>query len=669
MKNLKLFVSFLLLLAFKTNSYSANDSTYEQRRNAYIDSALINFGHHAIPLQAYRNVPVDSATLSSILNGLPTNGTADFDIVQLVRVLYLSNGQYDTAVMSVLNTLPFWLTNHEVLRDYWSENHMCQWMTSDFLLHERYSRPIDSRLHYRMLHYLQLKVQYGFYEFLSTDYGPYCLSGLLNLADFAQDPEIKSLATQASQKLLTDLLMATNSLGTCYPTAGRNYYGKYETPYDQNYNSLIWLLTGFGQQQTSASHSGGFLASSSIPVDGIIQSWKPHLDTTLIIGHTLEAGFTINDTLNPTDKILFQWSSGAYFAPEVSQATAQLLTDSNMWTHPDFSTFSVFQSTPPSQFSALSTSLNYASESSIICNDTVKIFKDNTVVLSSVQNFWPGKWGFEEIPCVANVGTTAVFTASGKVIANFENRAATNENNDLPAVTQRSNVALVMYRPDIKLRNLGIKDPEVSLHWIDSVFDEVRNDSTWLLGRQGNGYVGVRRGCIQVINTLRACSEPNGQTWVIMVGDSSMYGSFNNFQAIIDSSSYAENWIYDSVKGEWTYQAQITIDGNTVAYSWQGDTNVVGPTTAVENVTTEHHFNIFPNPTTNIVTLDLSSFDNDLVTIKAVNMLGQELYRHDLISAGSKQEAINTSGWADGMYLISVESAQHLTTEKLIKKQ
>jgi len=34
-----------------------------------------------------------------------------------------------------------------------------------------------------------------------------------------------------------------------------------------------------------------------------------------------------------------------------------------------------------------------------------------------------------------------------------------------------------MYRPDIKLPLLGYNDPEVSLHWIDSVFDEERNDS------------------------------------------------------------------------------------------------------------------------------------------------------------------------------------------------
>ena len=209
----------LALLALSNKTFAANDSIYEARRLAYIDSSLAHFNNQAITLQAYKGVPVDTGTLNSMLSQLSTDGTADFKIVQLVRILYLSNGQYDSAILSVLNTLPFWLTKNEVVRDYWSENHMCQWMTSDYLLHEKYHRPIDSRLDYRMRHYLRLKVQYGFYEFLSTVYNPYCLSGLLNLADFAQDAEIKSLATQASQRLLTDMLRTANTVGTSFPTA------------------------------------------------------------------------------------------------------------------------------------------------------------------------------------------------------------------------------------------------------------------------------------------------------------------------------------------------------------------------------------------------------------------------------------------------------------------
>ncbi len=670
MKNYYALFICIALSVFCTKTYAANDSIYEQRRNAYIDSCLANFSTFDITLQAYRGLPVNAAAFDTMVAQLPTDGTADFEIVQVVRILFLSNGQYDSVALPVLSKIPFWLTSGDMLFDYWSENHMCQWISSDYLLHQKYNWPVDSRLNYRVKHYLDLKVQYGFYEFLSTDYAPYCLNGLLNLADFAQDTIIKNLAIKASQRLLTDLLMATNNIGTCFPTAGRNYYGKYETPYDQNYNNLLWLLTGFGQQQTRPSPGGVVLASSSLPVDGIISSWSSHLDTTLIVGHTLENGFTINDSLSTCDKVLFQWSSGAYFHPEVAQQTAQLLTDSNLWHNPAFSMFSIFQLTPPAEFVQDAQALSYVSESSVICNDTVKIFKHNTVTLSSVQDFWPGKLGYEQIPCVANVGTTAVFTASGKILANFESRSATNENNDLPYVKQQSNVALLMYRPEANLPTIGYKYPQVSLHWLDNTFDEERNSGSWILGRQGNGYVAVLRGCMDSVNTLRVCQMPNGQTWVIVVGDSSMYGGFDNFESVIDSSQVQESWVFDSSSQQWTYQAQITVDTITIGHAWIGDSTLVGPTTGIENAGNEGaSFNIFPNPTQNAVTVDLGLFGREPITLMVTNMLGQQVYSATFAKGDSPRQSINTGKWADGMYLISIETQHEVVTKRLIKNQ
>ena len=175
---------------------------------------------------------------------------------------------------------------------------MIMWMSSDWLLHEKYGKIVDSTLDQRLRHYLHLKVQYGFYEFNSSVYGPYCLSGLLNLADFSQDVEIKTLATQAAQRLLKSFLLETNDKGTYFPVAGRNYYGKYDTPYDQNHNNLIYLLTGFGEAPSQASHAGGFLSTSSIPVDSVINSWTPIVNTHFTLGHTLQDGISnINNTM------------------------------------------------------------------------------------------------------------------------------------------------------------------------------------------------------------------------------------------------------------------------------------------------------------------------------------------------------------------------------------
>ena len=189
---------------FKTTL--ASNAVYEQRKQDYTDSSLINGGGTKLILQAYRGLPLDTADLNAMLSDISTGQTSDFDIIELIRILYLTNGTYDAAILPVILAVPYWVNNGDLVRNYWSENHMIMWMGSDWLLHEKYNKPIDNRLEARLKHYLQLKVQFGFYEFFSSVYGPYELSGLLNLADFSQDTVIKNLATQASQLLLKDFL-------------------------------------------------------------------------------------------------------------------------------------------------------------------------------------------------------------------------------------------------------------------------------------------------------------------------------------------------------------------------------------------------------------------------------------------------------------------------------
>ncbi len=643
-------------LAFLLNQQAfGGNPAFEQRRSDYINTALSNFSSDAITLQAYSGAPLDLAVLNNLINHISTNGVADFDIVKLVRILFFTNGAYDTLILPALNSIPYWVTKGDTLRGYWSENHMIQWMSSDWLLHERYGRSIDATLDHRLRHYLRLKVQYGFYEFFSSVYAPYCLTGLLNLADFAQDVEIKDLATRASQQLLKDLLMITNDKGVFFPAAGRNYYGKYETPYGENHNNLIYLLTGFGQAPLSASHAGGFLASSSLPVDNVIASWTPDIDTLYHIGHSLDSGLVINSALSPAGRVMFQWSSGAYFHPDVAEETAQFLVDSNLWHHIDFTAFRPFSGLSVPLIVSLSNSLRAASESSVLSEASVAIFKRQSITLSSIQNFWKGKVGYQQFPCVANIGTTAVFTASGKIELPWDARPESNANEHLPYVCQKKNVALVMYRPE----PYGIEgvlpfhNPEVALHFNEPDFDEVKNDSMWLLGRQGGSYVAVRRHCMGEIDSVKACYMDDGQTWVIVVGDSGMYGSFNNFQSVIGQSEYEEKWYFDTLASQTVYYAKIMVDTIAIEYAWGVDGSMG---TGFENTKiATGRFSVFPNPTHDNLTLDLSHFANQSLTINVVNATGQVVY-HETGHNLNAPKYISIRGWADGMYFIMVEN-------------
>jgi hypothetical protein len=658
------------LLLICLNANAGNNAQYEQRRADYVDTALASLTGTKIILQAYKGVPVDTNLLNAKLSNIATGVTSDFDIIELVRILYLQPGVYDSKILPVLYSVPYWVTKGDTVRNYWSENHMIMWMGSDWLLHEKYNKPIDANLRNRLVHYLDLKIQYGYYEFFSSVYTPYCLSGLLNLADFAQDNEIKTKATLASQGLLKELLMLTNDKGVFFPVAGRNYPGKYKTPYGQNHNNLIYLLTGMGEAPKGSSAAGPFLASSDIPVDTVISSWTPVMDTLIHIGHSLDSGFVLNSGMSFVDKVVFQWSSGAYFHPAVVQETVQLLDDSLLWDQVDFALLQPIRSIiTPATAPALAESLGCISKSTVISGQSVQIFKHNSITLASVPDFWKGKVGFQQHVCVANVGTTAVYVGSGEVQADWEDRSANHANIHLPYVGQKHNVALLMYRPEFTPALLGATyaNKDVALHWQHADFDEEVTDSLWLIGRQQQNYVAVRRYCNGQVNGVDACSMPsaNGQAWAIMVGDSAMYGGFNAFKDAVHNAQFTEQWYIDSATSQYVYYAKIQSDTITVDYAWGVDT-LLG--TGILPVQAQAPIRIAPNPTTGAASIDLTLFAEEPVLLKITSTSGVQMAEISVLDA-SQPVQINTTGWGRGMYFVNAKTPSgRRGNTKLIKQ-
>ena len=626
----------LILISGGTLSLWSQNPAFEMRRASYNGSALVNANSNSICIQAFEGVPVDQSALNDIVSVIDTDYTIDFKIVKLIRILFLANGTYDSLLVPALNSIPYWVNNYDTVRNFWSENHLIMWMSSDWLMHEKYGRPIDPNLEDRLVHYLELKNQFGFYEFNSSTYAPYTLSGLLNLADFASDTLIKSLATSAAERLLKEeILLLTNDQGVMFPAAGRNYYSKYDNPYGQNHNSLIWLLTGLGPAPQQASHSGAFLSTTSIPVDDLVNAWTTDVDTILSVGHSLDSGFVINSNLADIDRVMFQWSSGGYFHPDVALETGRTIEDSNMWDHVDFETLNVFGTFfEVDSFPGIAEDLSFLSRSSVISGQDIAVFKRGGVTLSSAQNFWPGKVGYQQYPWVANVGTSAVFAISGTPDADWYARNDNNANGHLPYVEQSGNVALIMYWPEEKPSLfhtlLDIADQTVSLHFRDTDFDEVVQDSLWIMGRQGNNYVGIRRACTDTVNGLWACDAPDGQGWACVVGDANLYGSFANFQSLIAQAQFEEQWYHDGTQQEWVYYASVTFDNTSIDHAWGRDS--VLATSAAPVLSPSHSFQVFPNPAQDRISIagEIASTGNIHLRLMDLNgrVLDSQIHKH-----------------------------------------
>ncbi|MBL7776943.1 MAG: T9SS type A sorting domain-containing protein [Chitinophagales bacterium] len=627
---------------------AANNPIYEQRKNNYIDSAVANGTGNKMIFQAYRNVPVDSNQLNTMLGNLMAKSTSDFDIIQLIRILYQSNGQYDAKILPVLNTIPFWVNKNDTTRNYWSENHMIMWSSSEWLMHEKYGKPVDSTLRERIVHYLNLKNTFGYYEFNSSTYAPFSLSGLLNLYDFSQDVEIKTKAGLAAQKLLKNMLLFTNDLGVYYPVAGRNYPSKYFNPFNQNHSAIIYLLTGNGNANNFTT-GAAFLATSDLEVDTVINSWQPVIDTAYYNGHSLDTAFILHNQQSFVDKYVFLWSAGGYFHPQVVSGTVQILNDSALWDQVDFSLLKPLQGiVSPSSAPILSESLGMASKSTVLCEANVSFFKHNSITLSSVNDFWKGKAGYQQYTCVANVGTSAVYLGSGDAKLNWEARNDKVQNTHLPYVQQKNNVALLMYRPEPTpgLLPAYFQNKDVALHWRDNEFDETIEDSLWLIGRQADRYVAVRRACNGLINGVRACPTTGGQSWAIVVGDSLLYGSFSNFKNKINQSQFSENWYYDSLGSQYVYFAGITVDTVHIEYAWGVDS----VTTGIQPVN-DLTFGLYPNPSQNEVSIQLPS-GMDKAQIRIYTLTGKLMYEETI----GEQFTVSTNLFANGTYVVELLS-------------
>jgi hypothetical protein len=316
-----------------------------------------------IILHAYRNLEIDEHDLQNILDDVEENTeNASFNIPELVRLIFFNTTamQYETIIKAAALEFHHWISHNDKNSVWWTENKSILYMSSHFLFNQLYSwSDFDSsHLRERLLHWLKLKVKYGFYEVGSRVYAPYTLKGLLNLVDFCDDIEIKNQAAAVAQLLLRELLLTTNNQGVSFAVATRDYYAPMLLGKKNNYNKLVYLLTGEGDvSDISPSAAGVYLATTTLDVSAVYTFWNTHVDVNYFNGHMLSELDSINSVLSTEeDRILFQWIAGAYFFNHShAERTKTMLDKYHLWNHSDFVQYgiSAYQSYTLQQYKLL----------------------------------------------------------------------------------------------------------------------------------------------------------------------------------------------------------------------------------------------------------------------------------------------------------------------------
>ena len=142
---------------------------------------------------------------------------------------------------------------------YSSENHHMCWATAEFLTAQcfpedrfgfdgRSAAEHYARARFLVANWMDRRARWGYCEWNSSCYMGGNLMSLLNLADFAADPEIRRLANQSTTKLLADL--AADSLGGgIWGAQARVYEPNVFSANGQSTSAALMLLLGAGDAE------------------------------------------------------------------------------------------------------------------------------------------------------------------------------------------------------------------------------------------------------------------------------------------------------------------------------------------------------------------------------------------------------------------------------------
>jgi len=334
-----------------------------------------------------------------------------------------------------------------------------------------------------------------------------------------------------------------------------------------------------------------------------------------------------------------------------------------MWDHEEFSSAALAQFLPPAWgniFGKLAASI---SRSSYIGNVEIDIFKNKGVVLTSSQDMWKGRTGYQIYPIAATVESNPVLLRSGEVFPDWQGVPERGSNDHLPYVDQDENVALVMYKGNWDLPIWGFPNKEVALKWESSAFDEERAFDNWQLGRINDSYIAVKKHCDEIINGIPACPDEDGQTWAIIVGNQDMHGSFDDFEAMVGEAFYEERWYFNWQEFKWVYYGHINADGKDIDHHWLGNfwddpsnpNGLVDIENGRQGQWEDHRVNLFPNPATDYFTLDLRAYEQKARAISVIDVSGREVYQK-AVSGNYFFELIDAGNWQNGTYTVVIDN-------------
>ena len=551
--------------------------TSDERGGVWTDIVKLNAGAESIN-------PVALQDALDFVNN--REDPSDFAMTSLLRLylMYAGTGKLasgqETAIKDTILNWKFWLDEpNTTYVEMWTENHQILNHSIEYLAGQTFPDEVfnnngqTGRWHMEharalLLQWINLRARTGFSEWDSETYYPEDLAPLLNLVDFADDPEVSTRAAMIVDVILFDV--AVDSFYGQYATSsGRITAGSIKSA-NGSMTTIAALIWGQGKFTTTSNMGAVALATShKYEVPPVIQALA--LDNPEEYLNYEHHSFNFEDAakygmdINNINDIPRFWGMGEFTIPQVIDQTIHTADTWNLWHYPDFKDLKDIAKILQSIHGLpLASRLLDPDPNGVYMGEVNKVtYRTPDYMLSSAQSFRPGEKGYQQHIWQATLSPYAVvFTTNPDSMRSDDSQRPSYwmGNGRQPRTVQYKNLLIAMY--DIP-RYPSAPKPLEARHYTFThayfpkwAFEMIEQDG-WVFGRIGDGYVALYSALPYQWVTAGPDADQEivapgyKNMWICQLGRTSMDGSFADFVSAVTN-------------------ADLTVSGLSVQYNAAG---------------------------------------------------------------------------------------------------
>jgi hypothetical protein len=536
---------------------------YDQRRRLFLDfsAAQVLGGHTGFFSQISRLAlgrdAVDEGSVREALAHVESRrDCSDFTIAGLLRILYLLRrdpalGRWITPALvadierTVLGFRYWWDEPGEDPMCYWTENHQALFHSDELLAGALYpdrtftNTGTDGRARVahalpRLRRWLELRARLGYSEWLSNCYFDEDLLALLNLHDFATEPDIRRMAGAAVHLLLFEVALHSYR-GVLGCTHGRTYADMILGGRREPTASTAKLALGMGIFNDPSSLSAVAMATGSYRPPEILAAIAADArEMVCRERHGIELadadrfGLRLDEL---EDGVVF-WGMGVFIDPRLLPLSMRMVQEFRIHQYGEFQQLVAGRPelAEPGRLRPERLVDRWA-----MTEVHVETYRSADVLLSCAQDFRAGRPGYQQHVWQATLGLDAVvFTNHPGADDTVARPSYWAGNGVLPRAAQHRSVLVCLHRAPPADRF-----PFSHAYFPRAAFDETAVRGNWTFGRRGDGYVAlwsdhaaraVEDGAWAGVE-LRA--EVPETAWICELGDRARWGEFAEFVGAI----------------------------------------------------------------------------------------------------------------------------------------